>query len=71
MMPRLKSFIVHKCVAKWQEEQYKVFLDTFPPQSILFAMDFAENYSFGEFIEIQEQYWISFQITIFVHICYR
>lgn len=71
LRPKFRAFIVHNYIAKWQEEQYKISLDTFPPDSILSAVDFAENYSFGEFTEIQEQHWMSFQITILVHICYR
>lgn len=60
LKPKFKDFILHNYVAKWQAEQYKLSLDTFPPTSILSAIDFAENYTFGEFNECQSEHWFSF-----------
>ena len=68
---KLRPFIVHNYIAKWQAEQFKESLDTFPPDSILSAVDFAENYTFQPFHELQSMHWTSHQITILVHICYR
>ena len=68
---KLQPFIVHNYVAKWQAEQYKVSIDTFPPDSILSVVDFAENYTFQPFHELQAMHWLQHQITILVHICYR
>jgi hypothetical protein len=58
-------------VACSQKKQYKIFLETFPCESIMFIVDFVENYIFMDFNEIQEMHWHSFQLTILVHICYR
>ncbi len=71
LRPKLRKFIVHSYVTRWQDEQYKVCLKSFPCESILSIIDFVENYMFQDFNEIQEMYWDSFQLTILVHICYR
>ena len=68
---KLRAFIVHNYIAKWQAEQFKESIDTFPPDSILSAVDFAENYTFQPFQEVQSMHWMQYQITILVHICYR
>jgi hypothetical protein len=34
-------------------------------------IDFAENYIFMDFNEIQEIYWHSFQLIILAHVSYR
>ena len=71
LKPKLSAFIVHNYIAKWQAEQFKVSIDTFPPDSILSAVDFAENYTFQPYQEPQSMHWLQHQITILVHICYR
>ena len=68
---KLRPFIIHNYVAKWQAERYKESIDTFPPESILSAVDFAENYTFQPYHELQSMHWLQHQITILVHICYR
>ena len=68
---KLRAFIVHNYIAKWQAERFKESIDTFPPDSILSAVDFAENYTFQPYQEIQSMHWLQHQITILVHICYR
>ena len=68
---KLRPFIVHNYIAKWQAERYKESIDTFPPESILSAVDFAENYTFQPYNELQSMHWLQHQITILVHICYR
>jgi hypothetical protein len=62
---------MHNYVSKFQEEQYNVYLNTFPLTSILLDVDFAKNYSFQDYNEIQEMHWHSFQIIVFIHICYQ
>jgi hypothetical protein len=52
-------------------EQYRICLATFPPESIVFVVDFVENYSFAEWNEIQEMHFSSVQVTILVHVSYR
>jgi hypothetical protein len=37
----------------------------------MLVLDFAKNYAFIDFNEIQEMHRHSFQLTILVHICYR
>ena len=68
---KLSNFIIHNYIAKWQAEQFKVSINTFPPDSILSAVDFAENYTFQPYQEPQSMHWLQHQITILVHICYR
>lgn len=71
MRPKFRKFIVHNYFARFQDEQYHICLETFPQDSILSAIDFAENYTLQEYNEVQEMHWHSFQITILVHITYR
>jgi hypothetical protein len=71
LRPKLPKFIIHNYVAQWQDEQYRVCLESFPHEFVLYVVDFVENYTFHDFDEIQEMHWHSFQLTILVHICYR
>lgn len=70
MQPRIKQFIIHNFISKWQEEQHWICLATIPSASIVLVIDFVENYSFIEFNEIQEMHWMSIQFMVLVHICY-
>ena len=65
---KLRRFIVHNYIAKWQGEQFKVSIDTFSPDSILSAVDFAENYTFQPYQELQLMHWLQHQITILAHL---
>jgi hypothetical protein len=56
MKPNLEKFILHNYITKFQEEQYNIYLKTFPPPSILSDADFAENYSFQDYNEIQKMH---------------
>jgi hypothetical protein len=47
---------LHNFEAAFQEEQYKIFLETFPYENIMFTMDFAKNYTFMDFNDIQEMH---------------
>ncbi len=55
----------------FQEEQYRICLNTFPETSMMFMVNFAENYTFQEYNEVQEMHWHSFQLIVLVHICYQ
>jgi len=68
--PKLSKFVLHNHVAWFQEEQYKTCLQTFLETLVMFVVDFVENYTFQKYKEVQEMYWLSFQLTILVHICY-
>jgi hypothetical protein len=37
----------------------------------MLVVDFAKNYTFQEYNELQEMYYHSFQLIILVHICYH
>ncbi len=52
LRPKLIFFVIHIYVSKFQEEQYDVCLDTFPPTSILLVVDFVDNYSFHNYNEV-------------------
>ena len=41
--PRLTQFVTHNFISKWEEEQFRVSLFTFPPQPIVSVVDFAKN----------------------------
>jgi len=69
--PRLQKFILHNFMARFQEEQYKTCLETFPPEIVMSIIDFVEMYTFMDFNEVQEMHWHSFQLTILVHIYYQ
>jgi hypothetical protein len=56
LRPKLKRFVLHNYVSKFQEEQYNICLDTYPPAFILSIKDFAENYSLQDFNEVQEMH---------------
>ena len=43
----------------------------FPTNTIVFVVDFAENYSFKEQNEIHSMHWYTKQCKILVHILYR
>ena len=66
----LSKFIKHNFVYRWQAEQFKECLHTFPEDVVVSVVDFAENYTFKEQDEIQSMHWFSSQVTIFVHITY-
>jgi hypothetical protein len=51
---RLQKFIIHNFVAHFQEEQYKLCFEIFPPNNVMSVIDFAKNYTFMDFNEIQK-----------------
>ena len=71
LKPKLKEFVRHNFVARWQDVQCRVSMKELPADAILSHVDFAENYSFEIQNEIQSMHWHSSQIPILVHITYR
>lgn len=53
---KLKLFITHNYVARWQGQQFKDCLLRFPDDVVVSVVDFAENYSFKEQNEIQSMH---------------
>ena len=50
--------------------QFKLCRDTFHSNKILFVVDFANNYTIQQQNEVQEKYYTSQQVFIFVHITF-
>lgn len=69
--PKIKQFVWHQFVARWQDSQFKNSVQDLKQGEILSLIDFAENYSYKGQSEIQSQHWFSFQCTILVHITYQ
>ena len=44
-------------MVRWQDEQFRICRDTFPIETILLVVDFAENYTLQPQNEIQSQYY--------------
>jgi hypothetical protein len=71
MRPKLQYFVKHNFVAKWQDLQFKACIKTFPINSVVSVVDFAENYTFEIQNEVQSMHWHSYQVSILVHISFR
>jgi hypothetical protein len=65
------KYTKHSHRARWQDLQFKQSREAFPLGTILFVVDFAENYTFVAQKEIHSEYYHSDQVTIFVHVLYR
>ena len=68
---KIQQYIQHVDMEQWQDEQFKIFQDTFPLKTILSVVDFAENYTLQPKNEIQSQYYHSEKVSIMVHITYQ
>ncbi len=53
---KLKDFVMHNFMAKWQEKEFKSSIPNFPPNTILSCIDFSENYAFKAQNEIQDMH---------------
>ena len=42
---KTQQYVKHVHVARWQDEQFRAYRDTFPFGTILSVVDFAENYT--------------------------
>jgi hypothetical protein len=65
------KYTKHSHRAWCKDLQLKQSREVFPPGTILFVVDFAENYTFAAKKEIQSEYYHFDQVTIFVHVLYR
>jgi hypothetical protein len=68
--PKIKQFVLHQFIAKWQDSQYKLCAANLRVGEVMSLINFAENYSFKGQNEIQSQHWTNVQLTILVHITY-
>ena len=60
----------HTHRARWLDLQFKLCKDTFPLDTIVSVVDFTENYTLQPRNEVQEKYYTSQQVSIFVHITF-
>ncbi len=44
--PKLQKNFKHSFVSRWQNKQFKTSIVSFPKNTIVFIVDFVENYSF-------------------------
>lgn len=71
VLSKMESFLVHNFRSRWQSEQFKLCLKSFPRGTIVSSIDFSENYTFKCQNEIQTQHWDNRQITLLIHVTYR
>ena len=60
----LRTFSLHLFNAKWQWQQYNVISGNVPPRTVVFCMDFAENYTVRPQDTPQGHHWTNTQCTI-------
>jgi hypothetical protein len=53
LKPKLQYFVCHNFVARWQDQQFRNCLETFPNDIIILIIDFVENYNFEIQTKIQ------------------
>ena len=58
-------------MVRWEYEQFRICRDTFPLETILSMVEFAENYTLQPKNEIQSQYYHSEKVSIMLHITYQ
>jgi hypothetical protein len=46
LKPKLQAFVRHTFVAKWKDKQFKACLASFPKDTMVSIINYAENYSF-------------------------
>jgi hypothetical protein len=52
------GFVVHN-FEKWQDAQFKCYLENLTKEQIVIAIDFVEKYYFKKQNEIQSQHWFN------------
>lgn len=67
----LKTFVQHDHTAKWQAMQRKKCLETFEPGTIVFVMDFSENFTIPYPREPQSIFYCTVSIAIHVIVLHR
>ena len=65
---KVGNFITHNFVANWQDCECRKMMQHVPQGVLISHIDFAENYSFAIYNEIQSMHWYSTSITILDHI---
>ena len=55
---------------RWLDFQFNLCKDTFPLDTIVLVVDFVENYTLQPQNEVQEKYYSSQYVSIFVHITF-
>ncbi len=58
LKPKLMGFVVHN-FEKWQDAQFKCYLENLTKEQIVIAIDFVEKYYFKKQNEIQSQHWFN------------
>ena len=71
LKPKLQAFVTHNFVARWEDAQFKKSIRSFPKDTVVSVVDFAENYKFEIQNEVQSMHWHSYQVSILVHITFR
>ncbi len=71
LKPKLQAFVTHNFVARWEDKHFKKSMKSFPEDTVVSVVDFAENYKFESQNEVQSQHWFSYQISILVQITFR
>jgi hypothetical protein len=59
LKPKLQHFVRHNFVSRWQDQQFKACVKVVLLDSIVFVIDFVENYSFQVQNEVQSMHWHS------------
>lgn len=70
LLPKLQHFVKHNFQGRWRNKHFKTCVKLFLENSIVYVVDFAENYTFQVQDEMQSMHWHSFQITLLVDITY-
>ena len=71
MQMSLLRYVGHIFCQTWLARQFKACKEDFPIGTIVFVIDFVENYSFQPQDEIHSMHWFNVQVTLLVHITYR
>jgi Trm5-related predicted tRNA methylase len=56
LKPKLKNFVVHNFMSKWQKKEIKKYLPNLPPNTMVYCINFSENYVFKVQNEIQDMH---------------
>jgi HD-GYP domain-containing protein (c-di-GMP phosphodiesterase class II) len=68
LKPKLQYFVSHNFIARWQDQQFRNYLENFPNNIIILVINFAKTYNFEIMNEVQSMHWHNYQITILVHV---
>jgi hypothetical protein len=68
---KLRDYVEHLHVMRWQARMFKDCVKNLKQGRIVWAMDFAENYTFEERVEVQSMHWGKKQATMLVMVIWR